>query len=104
MFVEWSPLGMRIGAAVPRWRLREITLSRARATGTLFGIFQVSCLQTPKTTPLPLLYFPFAGLLLPWSQNLEKILISIWRIWLLLKCLGAKENLLADETEKCRDI
>lgn len=103
-FVEWSPLWDADWSCSPQVETQEITLSRARATGTLFGIFQVSCLQTLKTTPLPLLYFPFAGLLLPWSQNLEKILISIWRIWLLLKCLGAKENLLADETEKCRDI
>lgn len=57
VFVEWSPLWDADWSCSPQVETQEITLSRARATGTLFGIFQVSCLQTLKTTPLPLLYF-----------------------------------------------
>lgn len=103
MFVEWSPLWDADWAQSPGGDSGNHPFQSKSHRNFVWDISSI-LLKHLKPTPLPLLYFPFAGLLLPWSQNLEKILISIWRIWLLLKCLGAKENLLADETEKCRDI
>ena len=79
---------------------KEVTLSRAGATGSFcLGYVYLGLVSKYVLSPV---YFPSASLSSSWGQSMEKILQPTWRIWLLLKWLRQKENLLAAVTEKRR--